>query len=82
MIRLVLTEDHYLLPGALFTRTLLHTGLPVMAEVNRGPAASAAARDFRPDILPADIGSPVLNGLAKTRASDVFNVLVESVTLA
>lgn len=73
----MIRQDHYLLPGALFTLTLLHTGLPVMAEVNRGPGAGFPSRH------PAsDIGSPVLNGLAKTRASDVFDVLVESVTLA
>lgn len=64
MIRLVLAEDQQLFPGALCTLLALYTDLTVMAEVSSGPAALAAAREFRPDILLADIGIPVLNGLA------------------
>jgi two-component system response regulator DesR len=64
MIRLVLAEDQHLFPGALSALLGLYTDLTVMAEVNSGPAALAAAREFRPDILLADIGLPVLNGLA------------------
>lgn len=64
MIRLVLAEDQQLFPGALSALLALHADLTVIAEVNSGPAALAAAREFRPDILLADIGIPVLNGLA------------------
>ncbi|MGM9319428.1 response regulator [Deinococcus aquaticus] len=64
MIRLVLAEDQQLFPGALSALLALHSDLTVIAEVNSGPAALEAAREFRPDILLADIGIPVLNGLA------------------
>ena len=64
MIRLVLAEDQQLFPGALSALLALYTDLNVIAEVNSGPAALAAAREFRPDILLADIGISVLNGLA------------------
>ena len=64
MIRLVLAEDQQLFPGALSALLALHADLTVIAAVNSGPAALEAAREFRPDILLADIGIPFLNGLA------------------
>ena len=64
MIRLVLAEDQQLFPGALSALLALHADLTVIAAVNSGPAALEAAREFRPDILLADIGISVLNGLA------------------
>lgn len=63
MIRLVVAEDQGMLLGALATLLDLEADLAVCARAPDGPAALAALRQHRPDVLVTDIEMPGCSGL-------------------
>jgi len=63
MIRLVVAEDQGMLLGALATLLDLEADLAVCARALDGPAALAALRQHRPDVLVTDIEMPGCSGL-------------------
>lgn len=62
-IRVVVAEDQALVLGALAALLALEDDLEVVARAADGPAALAAVREHRPDVLITDIEMPGLTGL-------------------
>ena len=68
MIRLLLADDQALVRGALASLLGLESDMEVVAEVGRGDAILAAARESRPDVALVDVEMPGLDGIAATAA--------------
>ncbi|MBP1636434.1 MAG: nreC 2 [Acidobacteria bacterium] len=64
-LRVVLADDHVMIAEAF--ETLLAPSCDVVAKVPDGRALLDAVRDLRPDVVVADIGMPLLNGLTAAR---------------
>lgn len=67
-IRLLLADDQALVRGALASLLGLESDMEVVAEVGRGDAILAAARESRPDVALVDVEMPGLDGIAATAA--------------
>jgi two-component system response regulator DesR len=67
-IRLLLADDQALVRGALAALLDLESDLVVVAEVARGDAVVAAAREHGPDVALLDVEMPGLDGIEATRA--------------
>ena len=67
-IRLLLADDQALVRGALASLLGLESDMEVVAEVGRGDAILAAARESRPDVALVDVEMPWLDGIASTAA--------------
>ena len=63
MIRVLIAEDQTLVRGALRALLELEEDLEVVAEVGRGDAVVAAAREHRPDVALLDIEMPGGDGI-------------------
>lgn len=63
--RVLLADDHCLVLDGL--RNILEPEYEVVGEVKDGRALVAAAEKLRPDVIVADIATPVLNGLEAIR---------------
>lgn len=59
--RILIADDHALIAEAF--KTLLATDFEVIATVHDGRSLIQASTTLRPDVILADIGMPVLNGL-------------------
>ncbi len=68
MIRVLIAEDQTLVRGALRALLDLEEDLEVVAEVGRGDAVVAAAREHRPDVALLDIEMPGGDGIEAARA--------------
>ena len=68
MIRVLIAEDQTMVRGALRALLDLEDDLEVVAEVGRGDAVVAAAREHRPDVALLDIEMPGLDGIEAARA--------------
>ena len=66
MIRVLLAEDQAMVRGALASLLSLEPDIEVVAQVDRGDAAVAAAAEHRPDIALLDIEMPGMSGLEAT----------------
>jgi len=66
-LRLVLADDHRLFLAGLRQLLGKQPGIRIVAEVNTGLEAVAAAAEHRPDILLLDISMPELNGIEAAR---------------
>ena len=64
--RVVLAEDHAAVADQL--RTLLSIDYEVLEIVRDGRALVEAAKSLMPDVIVADVGMPVMDGLAAARA--------------
>ena len=67
-IRLLLADDQALVRGALASLLGLESDMEVVAEVGRGDAVVAAARETRPHVALVDVEMPGLDGIAATAA--------------
>lgn len=67
MIRILLAEDQHLIRGALTALIGLEDDMDVVAELDRGDAIVATARQVRPDVALLDIDLPGLDGLSAAR---------------
>jgi two-component system response regulator DesR len=67
-IRLLLADDQALVRGALASLLGLESDMEVVAEVGRGDAILAAARESRPAVALVDVEMPGLDGIAATAA--------------
>src|SRR5262245_59138902 len=63
--RVLLADDHTIVAQGL--GSLLKRDFELVGTVGDGIALVAAVRDLRPDVVVADIGMPVLNGLEALR---------------
>ncbi|MEV6924126.1 response regulator transcription factor [Dactylosporangium sp. NPDC051485] len=63
-IRLLIADDQALVRGALAALLDLEPDLTVVAEVGRGDAVVAAAREHRPDVALLDVEMPGLDGIS------------------
>ena len=63
--RLVLADDHRLVREGI--RSLLEQDYEIVAEAGDGRELVRAAIEMRPDVIVADIGMPMLNGLEAVR---------------
>ncbi|WP_448624578.1 response regulator [Geodermatophilus sp. URMC 64] len=68
MIRVLIAEDQSMVRGALRALLDLEDDLEVVAEVGRGDAVVAAAREHRPDVALLDIEMPGGDGIEAARA--------------
>jgi two-component system response regulator DesR len=68
VIRVLIAEDQTMVRGALRALLDLEDDLEVVAEVGRGDAVVAAAREHRPDVALLDIEMPGLDGIEAARA--------------
>jgi two-component system response regulator DesR len=68
VIRVLIAEDQTLVRGALRALLDLEDDLEVVAEVGRGDAVVAAAREHRPDVALLDIEMPGCDGIEAARA--------------
>ena len=68
MIRVLIAEDQTMVRGALRALLDLEDDLEVVAEVGRGDAVVAAAREHRPDVALLDIEMPGGDGIEAARA--------------
>lgn len=66
-MKVLLADDHALFRAGLAS-LLGAWGLEVIGQASNGEEAIARVRDLSPDLVFMDIGMPVLNGLAATRA--------------
>ena len=64
MIRVLVAEDQAMVRGALVSLLSLEDDITVVAEVERGDQAVAAARTHRPDVALLDVEMPGLDGIA------------------
>jgi two-component system response regulator DesR len=73
MIRVLVAEDQAMVRGALVSLLSLEDDITVVAEVERGDDAVAAARTHRPDVALLDVEMPGLDGIsaAETIAREV-----------
>jgi two-component system, NarL family, response regulator DesR len=67
VIRVLIAEDQTLVRGALRALLELEDDLQVVAEVGRGDAVVAAAREHRPDVALLDIEMPGGDGIEAAR---------------
>lgn len=79
-MRVVLADDHALFRAGL-SSLLGAWGLEVVGHASNGEEAIAAVRQLEPDLVFMDIGMPVVNGLAATRAIKAENQSVKIVML-
>jgi two-component system response regulator DesR len=63
MIRVLLAEDQGMMRGALALLLGLEPDMEIVAQVDRGDAVVAAAREHRPDVALLDIEMPGMSGL-------------------
>jgi two-component system, NarL family, response regulator DesR len=68
VIRVLIAEDQTMVRGALRALLDLEEDLEVVAEVGRGDAVVAAAREHRPDVALLDIEMPGGDGIEAARA--------------
>ena len=66
-IRILLADDHRLFRDGLRTLIDQREDMEVIGEAVDGPAAVAAAAQYKPDIVLMDISMPDLNGIEATR---------------
>jgi two-component system response regulator DesR len=71
VIRVLIAEDQTLVRGALRALLELEPDLEVVAEVGRGDAVVAAAREHLPDVALLDIQMPGCDGIEAARALSV-----------
>jgi two-component system response regulator DesR len=64
VIRVLVAEDQAMVRGALVSLLSLEDDITVVAEVERGDQAVAAARTHRPDVALLDVEMPGLDGIA------------------
>jgi two-component system response regulator DesR len=67
-IRVLVAEDQAMVRGALVSLLSLEDDITVVAEVERGDDAVAAARTHRPDVALLDVEMPGLDGIAAAEA--------------
>ena len=68
VIRLLIADDQALVRGAFVALLSLERDLEIVAEVDRGDLAVAAAEEHRPDVCLLDIEMPGLDGIEACRA--------------
>lgn len=80
-IRVMIADDHAVIRNGL--QQLLSTvdDMDLVATVNDGAAAVAAAAEHRPDVVLMDLSMPVLDGIEATRAIVAANADVHVVVL-
>ena len=66
-ITVLLAEDHTIVREGLLALLNLEADIKVVAHVENGREAIAAASTLRPDVIVMDIAMPLLNGLEATR---------------
>jgi two-component system response regulator DesR len=64
VIRVLVAEDQAMVRGALVSLLSLEDDIAVVAEVERGDLAVAAAKTHSPDVALLDVEMPVLDGIA------------------